>query len=364
MAKRITEGEAIEKIKSLLPEHIVFIGWIGDKYDCSKRAIVRLHCNKHNKDFTLWYSYLTTLNKDNIGCSECLDMSKRMGIGISKSRRGESKALKIINDLLPNYITFIGWDGDWISINRTSAKFFCKSHKEEFTIKCKNLREHKTIKCPKCFVGSVIEQIKDLIKFKNENLGTKLEFLGFVGNYTTYNNTKILLKCNIHNRIFEISIPNFIKNEINLSCPECLIGSKNHSSVNEKYCYSLISKYYNCEINLQQLFKVYDNVCKKSRKIYVDFYIKELNLIIEYDGVQHFNFNKYYHRNNYAKFINQVNRDNCLNNYCKKNNINLLRIPYVDNNRLEEVIEKYFTTGEDITTKIQPKLLPIKYEGD
>ena len=365
MARRMTESEAIEKMNNVLPDHIKFVGWAnnGGIYDCSKRAIVKLHCNKHNKDFTLWFYYLTTLDKDNIGCSECLEMSKRMGIGISKSKNGEEKALEIINNLLPSHIKFLGWERDWISIRKTTAKFFCTLHNEEFTIKCRNLREHKTIKCLKCFVGSVVDQIKDLINFKNENLGTKLEFLGFVGEYTNYNNTKILLKCNIHNKTFESSIPNFINNVLNLSCPECLVGSKNHSSVSEKFCYTLIKKYCDKKIELQYLFKTYDKICKKSRKIYVDFYIKELNLIIEYDGAQHFKFNKYYHRDNYKTYINQVNRDKCLNEYCKSNSIKLLRISYKDNNRLEEIIKAYFEEGKDITTKVDPILLPIKYEG-
>ena len=102
---------------------------------------------------------------------------------------------------------------------------------------------------------------------------------------------------------------------------------------------------------------------KSPEKIYVDFYIKELNLIIEYDGAQHFKFNKYYHRDNYKTYINQVNRDKCLNEYCKSNSIKLLRISYKDNNRLEEVIKAFFVDGKDITTKADPILLPIKYEG-
>ena len=92
--------------------------------------------------------------------------------------------------------------------------------------------------------------------------------------------------------------------------------------------------------------------------IFVDFYLSNENIIIEYDGQQHFNWTDHFHKT-YSNFIDQVNRDNYLVQYCKDNNIRLLRISYKDNNRLEEVIRAFLVDGIDISIKVEPKLLPV-----
>jgi len=57
-----------------------------------------------------------------------------------------------------------------------------------------------------------------------------------------------------------------------------------------------------------------------------DFYIPHLNLAIEYDGIQHFKPINYF--GGQKAFESQTKRDNQKDEYCKKNNIHLLRIPY------------------------------------
>lgn len=49
--------------------------------------------------------------------------------------------------------------------------------------------------------------------------------------------------------------------------------------------------------------------------------------------------------------------------FSKENNIKLLRISYKDNNRIPEIIKIFFEEGKDITTKVEPKLLPVLYHG-
>lgn len=61
-----------------------------------------------------------------------------------------------------------------------------------------------------------------------------------------------------------------------------------------------------------------------------DFYLPEYNLLIEYDGQQHF----YYTNsgwNNQENFEKNQQHDNFKNNWCKNNNIKLIRISYLDN---------------------------------
>jgi len=64
---------------------------------------------------------------------------------------------------------------------------------------------------------------------------------------------------------------------------------------------------------------------------FFDFYIPSLNILIEYDGEQHFNKNSKYYT------IEGIQRDKEKNEYCLKNNISLYRIPYWDYNILEDL---------------------------
>jgi hypothetical protein len=75
-------------------------------------------------------------------------------------------------------------------------------------------------------------------------------------------------------------------------------------------------------------------------KIYVDFYIPELNLLIEYHGIQHYIFPNFFHKT-LEKFEYQIKRDSWLRAYCSKQEINLLEISYqvVD---LRQFLETYF----------------------
>ena len=90
--------------------------------------------------------------------------------------------------------------------------------------------------------------------------------------------------------------------------------------------------------------------------------MRNIKLIIEYDGKQHYEFTSFF-QSTYQNFVNQINRDRCLEQYCKENNIKLLRISYKDNNRIPEIIKIFFEEGKDITTKVEPKLLPVLYHG-
>ena len=65
-----------------------------------------------------------------------------------------------------------------------------------------------------------------------------------------------------------------------------------------------------------------------------DFYLPDYNTIIEYDGRQHFiQGNGVF--DNEKKFVKTQEHDNIKNEYCKQNNIILIRIPYTHFNDIE-----------------------------
>ena len=79
------------------------------------------------------------------------------------------------------------------------------------------------------------------------------------------------------------------------------------------------------------------------------FYIEFDNeqIVIEYDGEQHFKpkFGEY-------EFDRTKINDAIKNEYCSKNNIRLLRIPYNKFNNIEEIIEEFLNIGNtEITNR-------------
>lgn len=75
-----------------------------------------------------------------------------------------------------------------------------------------------------------------------------------------------------------------------------------------------------------------------------DFYLPQYNLFIEYDGKQHYEPVQYY-GNNIEDAKNALRKtqehDKIKDKYCKDNNINLLRIPYWENNNIETIISNH-----------------------
>lgn len=81
---------------------------------------------------------------------------------------------------------------------------------------------------------------------------------------------------------------------------------------------------------------VFEDTKKKAR---FDFFLPELNCIIEYDGVQHFKQGKGVY-DNLNKFNRTKEHDRLKEQYCKDNNIILIRIPYThyDNIVIEDLL--------------------------
>lgn len=74
-----------------------------------------------------------------------------------------------------------------------------------------------------------------------------------------------------------------------------------------------------------------------------DFYLPDYNLFIEYDGQQHYQPVRFFGTDKDAQQVferTQAN-DKIKNRYCEENNINLLRIPYWEQNNIETIINNY-----------------------
>lgn len=133
---------------------------------------------------------------------------------------------------------------------------------------------------------------------------------------TTYINANLKIKivCQKHG-IFN-QIPN--SHLRGTGCPIC------KTSKGEKEIRQFLEEN-NIIFEIQKRF--YD--CRDRQPLPFDFYLPNLNLCIEFDGRQHFESVENWGGERWLKEIKI--RDNIKTNYCKNNNINLLRIKYNEN---------------------------------
>ena len=237
--------------------------------------------------------------------------------------------------------------------------------------------------CPKCRIEKHIESkkhtdeeaikiIHDFLEKRNKIFGNNIEFLGFVGGKYVNTKTKLILKCNKHNLIWDTVCFNTLACNSSIRgplCPSCDQEIRSGISDHEKYCFKQVIELIKGTnyLAIQQFsISLIDSYTEKKKSLFLDIAIVDKNnnliSIIEYDGKQHYEFTSFF-QSTYQDFVNQVNRDRCLEQYCKENNICLLRIPYKDNNKIPEIIKIFFEEGKDITTKVEPKLLPVLYHG-
>jgi len=134
--------------------------------------------------------------------------------------------------------------------------------------------------------------------------------------------TKVRWKCLKCNNIWLAQPCEIIRtgpNREGSGCPECARGK------NEKRVGEVLKK---LNIKIEKLVINLD-----SQKLYPDYFCPELNLIIEYNGIQHYQ-PTYFGKNDIDNNINNINinferqkdRDQKLRNYCLNNNINLFEI--------------------------------------
>ena len=264
--------------------------------------------------------------------------------------------------------------------NKTKVKIKCNT--------CKNIFEQRPNnhlngqKCPFCFGSKKLTTEQFVEKAKQIN-GDKYDY-----SLVDYINskTKVKIKCNNCKKIFE-QIPDvhtnskhgctfcsptsksnteeFIekarlvhgndydyslveyknnKTKVKIKCNNCgkIFEQRPHDHLNGSGCFCV----YKGEIEIENYLKEnnisfektkkYSNLKDKSLLSY-DFYIPLKNLLIEYNGEQHYKnkFKKPLH-----EWHRQLHHDWLKRKYAKDNNINLLIIPYWKFGNIKEILDK------------------------
>lgn len=171
--------------------------------------------------------------------------------------------------------------------------------------------------CPKCIKNTK----RTIEEFIEEALKTHGELYDYSNSIYKNANTKLEIICDIHGPFFQRP-SNHLRGEGCLGCKQ----SKGERKIEN------FLKFKNIKFDREKRFKD----CKDIITLPFDFYLPQHNLCIEYDGMQHFKSIPFF-GGDYS-LCETKKRDEIKNEFCKKNNIYLLRIPYYEAN-LEQLIE-------------------------
>ena len=136
--------------------------------------------------------------------------------------------------------------------------------------------------------------------------------------------TKVCIICPEHGEFWQAPY-NHIGN--NQNCPECAKIESHGEEEIRKILEEL-------KISFQQE-KFFRECCDK-RMLPFDFYLPDYNLVIEYQGEQHFKPTKKF--GGEEKFLLRRKHDEIKRSFCKENNIRELEILYTDYNNIKQIL--------------------------
>ena len=286
MPRKLTTDVFIEKSKKI---H-------GDKYDYSlvnyinQKNRVKIICPIHG----IFEQLPTDHYFSGAGCPYCANnVVYTTDVFIEKSKKihGDKYDYSLVN-----YIN-----------NKTKIKIICPIH----GIFEQRPDEHlKGSMCRFC-ANNVKFDTKIFIEKSVDKHGVKYDY-----SLVNYINSHIKVKiiCPIHGE-FEQKPYHHLNG---VGCPYCR-ESKGEKEV-EKYL-----KINNIKYIRQYTF---DN-CRDKRKLPFDFYLPDFNICVEFDGALHFISVQYF--GGFDKLVDTQKKDKIKTDYCKNNNIKLLRIKYDEN---------------------------------
>ena len=283
----------------------------GDKYDYSLSVYKNAHekikiiCDKHG---IFEQNYSNHIN--GYGCPKCSGRYKKNSINYNLIKKNKEKFIenaKRLHDNKYDYSLVV------YKNTRTKIKIICQEH--GIFEQTPNNHTSKKYGCPTCGNNHLKE------KFKK----TSVQFILDANNYHNYLYDYSLVDYkNAHEKIKIICEKHGVFNQTpnkhlnGQGCPICK-NSRGELSIRKL----LIDN--NIIFKQEKIF----NDCKDQTYLPFDFYLKDYNLCIEFDGKQHFEISDFF--GGECGFKKRQKHDQIKNQYCKDNNIDLIRIRYDEN---------------------------------
>ena len=184
-------------------------------------------------------------------------------------------------------------------------------------------------RCPLCYKENNHKKHEDFCRDYNCVNNNKYDVLT---EYTGENN-KILIRHKKCEKEFMATPKSLLRGK---NCPFCKMTK------GEEKIYNFL---FDKSIKHEYQFRIQD--CRNINVLAFDFCVLDKNnnlaFLVEYDGEMHYHINRFIKEKEKALEVlkNAQTRDKIKDEYCKSNNIPLLRIPYWDFNKIEDILEEW-----------------------
>jgi len=295
----------------------------GDKYDYSlitedwwrknfkfiSKTKIPIICKVHGCFYQIIRNHLK--GKNCPICSNSTKLTQKEFLRRAKEIHGDKYDYSLITEEW--------WQKNYKGSKKTSIKIICNKHG---IFKQRVFNHLIGSGCPKCAKNLQLTR-EEFLKKAKEIHGDKYDYSLITEDWwkENYKNThvKIPIICSKHEVFYQK-----VNDHLNYhGCSKCQI-SKGEIKIENYLIKNNINYIYQYKIKYQD------------RNFYFDFYLPELNLAIEYDGIFHFESPSEIFENEVQK---QKERDKLKDQYCQENDINLLRIPYWDFKKIDEILE-------------------------
>jgi very-short-patch-repair endonuclease len=283
----------------------------GEKFDYSKVNYINNYtniiivCKLHGEYTQIPYGHLRGRN----GCEIC--KRERISKGNKKDHLFINRAV-IIHDNKYDYSNM-----NYIDAN-TKIKIVCPIHGEFSQEPSSHLKGYG---CIKCGVNNTKKSKDSFINESNLVHDYKYDYIN-----VEYINSKIKVRilCPIHGEFKQI--PN--DHRRGSGCSLC------NESKGEKIICKLLTKC-NIKFERQKIFKE----CKYTGYLPLDFYLNDLNIVIEFNGRQHYESVKWFGGDETYKA--QIIKDKIKMDFCNKNRISFIVIHYKDIEHIQEKLQDH-----------------------
>ena len=291
----------------------------GDKYDYSLSEYINGHtkikiiCPRHG---VFWQEASSHLR--GCGCKKCAVF-------------GGTKRKLTTEQFIERAKQIHGDEYDYSKVNyidkTTKICIICRKHGEFWQRPSDHLDGYGCLECAR---ESRKLTTEEFIKRAQEIHGNKYDYSKV--NYID-NKTKVCVICPKHGEFWQTP-GNHIGNK--QECPECA-RTESHG---EREIKRILEEF---QVDFQQE-KIFDG-CIAKRKLPFDFFLPKQNIVIEFQGEQHFKPIKKF--GGLEKFLERQEHDRIKRKFCLDNNIKEIEIPYTEYNKIMKILEPYLQKGND-----------------
>lgn len=299
MSKKKTHDEYVKEVSIKNPNVDIIGTYINSNTKIAHKCVVCGHT---------WESFPFNILKGS-GCPKCAN---------NKKANNRAFTINEYTERLAQINPRIEFIGDYKNAN-TRALHLCKVCGYEWMAYPSNVLSGKG--CKRCFdkiSADIRRKTHEVYVAQVNSINTNIAVLG------EYVNARIPIKhkCRICGHEWNVSPDSILQGH---GCPKCI--ESRGESVIEEY---LIEH----QIQFKPQHTFLD--CRNKKPLPFDFYIPNMNVCIEYDGIQHFEPVEYFGGVDALK--RTQHNDTIKTRYCLSNNIDLLRIKYDQdvNNKLDQ----------------------------